>query len=185
MRNAATIFVCDDEEDVRDGICYMLQQKGFTVATYGSGPDLLQAVDSMTKPVRGVFVLDVDMAPMRGPEVHAQLINRGLGTRNPVIFLSGKGSIRLAADAVKIGALDFIEKQHSDDRLVELLHQALALEEQWQHRARRCAFLREMWESLTPQQRRVAIGAANGKPQKVIAADLSIGGSMVEKHLYP
>lgn len=184
MRNPVTIFVCDDEEGVREGICYMLKQKGFTVAPYGSGPELLQAIDTMAAPVRGVFVLDVNMELMRGPEVHAQLRSRGLGNKNPIIFLTGKGTIRLAADAVKLGALDFIEKdEHADSRLVELLHQALALEDQWQHKARRSDFLREMWESLSPQQRRVVIEAASGKPQRVIALDLSIGVRMVEDHL--
>ena len=184
MRTTPTIFVCDDDEELRIALHFMLKGKGFTVATYGSGPELLEAVDAMDKPVRGVFVLDVDMAPMRGPEVHAQLRARGFGDKNPIAFLTGKGSIRLAADAVKLGALDFIEKdEQANSRLVDLLHQALALEEQWQHKARRNAFLREMWESLTPQQRRVARKAASGTVQRVIAEEMNIGVRMVEVHL--
>jgi two-component system response regulator DctR len=184
MKNPVTVFVCDNDEDLRDGIRFMLQGKGFTVATYGSGPDLLQAVDAMTEPVRGVFVLDVHMEQaMDGPEVHAQLRSRGLGPKNPIIFLSGHGTIRIATDAVKLGALDFIEKPHADVRVVELLQRALTLEEQWQRNARRSDFLRDMWESLTPQQRLVATKAASGTVQRVIASDLSIGARMVEVHL--
>jgi len=141
----STVFLCDDDPDVRGALAFLLKQHGFSVSAHASGPDLLAAVDAQPAPVRGVFVLDVRMEPLSGPEVHEQLLARGLRQRNPVIFLSGHGDIPLAVAAMARGALDFVEKPYADSALVAQLQRALTLEEEWQGAARRCDFLRYMW----------------------------------------
>jgi two-component system response regulator DctR len=182
MNSNQTIYLCDDDEGVRSALSYLLKKHGFKVSAHGSGPELLAAVDAAPKPVRGLFVLDGRMEPMSGAVVHEQLRSRGLERRNPVIFLSGHGDIPAAVTAMERGALNFVEKPHTEEKLLPLIHQALELEEKWQSVARRNDFLRSMWDSLTPRQRQIALHKAEGELNKVTGDKLGIGERMVEEH---
>ncbi len=177
-----TVYLCDDDPAVRGALSFLLRQHGMAVSAHASGPELLQALEAVPAPVRGVFVLDLRMEPMGGEEVHQALIARGLQARNPVLFLSGHGSIPMAVASVQRGAVDFLEKPYTDDSLVERLERAFALEAQWQAEARRREFLVSLWEDVTPQQRRVALLVAAGDLNKVIAAKLEVSERMVEVH---
>lgn len=180
--NDQTIYLCDDDAGVRGALSFLLKQHGFAVVAYASGPDLLAAIDQNIAALRGVFVLDVRMEPMSGPVLHEQLLERGLGKKHPVIFLSGHGDIPVAVAAMAKGALNFVEKPYTDDMLLPMLHEALALEEQWHRAAVRRGFLLSMWESLAPQQRRIARSKSAGDLNKVIAAQLNIAERTVEEH---
>ncbi len=182
MSTQPIIYLCDDDEGVRNSLSFLLKQHGFSVRAFASGPDLLAAIAEVPAPLRGVFVLDVRMEPMAGPVVHDRLRELGFAARNPVIFLSGHGDIPAAVAAMAKGALNFVEKPATDDILIQQLREALLKEEEWQSRARRCAFLHSLWESLAPQQRRVAILVGEGNLNKVIAAKLEISDRMVEVH---
>ncbi len=177
-----TVYLCDDDPAVRGALTFLLRQHGMTVSAHASGPELLQALDAVPAPVRGVFVLDLRMEPMGGEEVHQALIARGLHARNPVLFLSGHGSIPMAVASVQRGAVDFLEKPYTDDSLIERLDRAFELEAQWQAEARRREFLVSLWEDVTPQQRRVALLVAAGDLNKVIASKLDVSERMVEVH---
>ena len=177
-----TVFLCDDDPGVRGALAFLLRQHGFDVRVHSSGPELLHALDAMADPPRGVFLLDVRMEPMSGPELHEQLIARGLKDRNPVIFLSGHGDVPLVVAAMSHGALTFLEKPFADDALVDMLDQALAREAAWQAQARRDDFLAALWRGLTPQQGRVAVLVAAGDLNKLIARKLAISERMVEVH---
>jgi two-component system, LuxR family, response regulator DctR len=177
-----TAFLCDDDPGVRGALAFLLRQHGIDVVAHASGPELLEAIDILAPPVRGVFLLDLRMEPMGGAEVHQALIARGLHARNPVIFLSGHGSIPAAMASVQRGAVDFLEKPYTDDTLIERLGRAFALEETWQAEARRREFLLSLWNDVTPQQRRVAVLVAAGDLNKVIAGKLQVSERMVEVH---
>ncbi len=182
MNQQPTIFLCDDDEDVRGGLSFLLRQSGFDVRAFASGEELLLAIDAAPKPLRAIFVLDLDMPPMDGDVVHDRLIERGYARRSPVIFLSGRGTIPRAVKAVNKGALDFVEKPYTNDALLPLLHQALALERHRGDDAKRSDFLRSMWDSLSAQQRKVALLVAAGDLNKIIAAKLDIVERTVEVH---
>ena len=182
MRSQPTIYLCDDDEGVRNSLSFLLKQHGFTVRAFASGPELLDAVDAVTPPLRGVFVLDVRMEPLPGPVVHDRLREKGYAARNPVIFLSGHGDISAAVAAMAKGALNFVEKPATDDKLIHQLREALVLEEEWQAKARRREFLHALWQSLAPQQKRVAVLVGEGNLNKVIAGKLHVSDRMVEVH---
>jgi two-component system response regulator DctR len=182
MNPKATIFLCDDEEDVRGGLTFLLRQADFDVRAFRSGPALLEAIEAEPKPLRAIFVLDLDMPPMDGDVVHDQLIDLGYTKRSPVIFLSGRGTITRAVQAVSKGALDFVEKPYTNETLLPMLRRALELEVGLHHKAKRCEFLQSMWDNLTPQQTKVAILVAEGHLNKVIASNLEISERMVEVH---
>ncbi|TFZ03477.1 response regulator transcription factor [Ramlibacter rhizophilus] len=178
----STVFLCDDDPGVRGALAFLLRQHGFQVQAHASGPELLAAIDTLAAPVRGVFLLDVRMEPMSGPELHEQLIARGLKERNPVIFLSGHADVPLVVAAMRRGAVTFLEKPYADEALVAQLHEALAREADWQAEGRRADFLAGLWQDLTPQQARVATLVAEGDANKTIARKLAISERMVEVH---
>jgi two-component system response regulator DctR len=182
MTALATIFLCDDDDEVRGGLSFLLHQSGFNVRAFASGADLLEAVTAESTTLRGIFVLDLDMPPMDGDVVHHQLIQKGYVQRCPVIFLSGRGTIARAVTAVNKGALDFLEKPYTSDTLLPLLAKAVALEEQWHADAKRSDFLKYMWRSLSVQQRKVALLVAAGDLNKSIATKLDIVERTVEVH---
>jgi two-component system response regulator DctR len=182
MNPPTTIYLCDDDEDVRGGLSFLLRQAELDVRAFGSGAALLEAIEAEPQPLRAIFVLDLDMPPMDGDEVHDQLIARGYAKCSPVIFLSGRGTITRAVQSVNKGALDFVEKPYTSGTLLPLLHRAAVLEDELHKQARRCDFLQEMWSSLTPQQAKVAVLVAEGHLNKVTGHLLGIGERMVEVH---
>jgi FixJ family two-component response regulator len=182
MSKQATIYLCDDEEDVRGGLTFLLRHSGFEVRAFAGGQELLDFIETAPQPLRAIYVLDLDMPPMDGDVVHDQLMIRGSTKCSPVIFLSGRGTIARAVSAVNKGALSFVEKPHTNDALLPLLHRAIALEKEWHEKEKRSVFLRFMWDSLSAQQRKVALLAADGALNKTIAKTLGVVDRTVEMH---
>lgn len=176
-----TVFVVDDEPEVRNAVAFALRQSGHTVRTFADGRELLSVVDALLPVLRAIFVLDVRMEPLSGPALHDALIARGLQKRTPVLFLSGQGDIPLAVAAMTKGGLDFVEKPHID-RLVAKMPAAVAKEAEWFDASRGAAFRLSLWKSLTPRQKCVALCVDAGKLNKVIAHELGITERMVEEH---
>jgi FixJ family two-component response regulator len=181
MRSKTTIYLCDDEDDVRGGLSFLLHQYDFDVRAFASGQELLDAIEAEPKPLRAIFVLDQYNPPMNGDVLHDHLITLGYTKRCPVIFLSGHGTIPRAVSAINKGALSYVEKPYTKDALFPLLDRALELEEQWHAQAKRSDFLRYMWNSLTAAQREVVVMSAEGESNRIIAAKLGIGERAVEE----
>ena len=176
-----TVYLVDDDADVRDALAFLLGSRGLNVLSFDSGPALLAALDARpATPPQGVFLLDIRMEPMSGTRLHEALIERRL--RNPVLFLSGHGDIPMVVDALKKGAFDFLEKPYSDNALADRVEQALAVDAamraQNAHAAERDARL----ASLTEREREVMQRVAAGKLNKVIADELLVSGRTVAVH---
>lgn len=178
--NEPAIHLVDDDAGVRAALTFLLQTHGLAVQAHADGPALLRTLDAQPAPPRGVFLLDVRMAPMGGTELHEELLRRRLD--NPVLFLTGHGDIPMAVAALRKGAFDFLEKPWVDGQLVEHLRHALAVEaashEQHAQSAQRAARL----ASLSPRERDVMRLIVAGKLNKVIADDLKISMRTVEIH---
>ena len=177
-----TIFLCDDDEGVRSSIAFLLRQHDLHVVTYASGPELLAALDASSRPLRGIFVLDVRMEPLSGLQVHEALIARGLASRMPVLFLTGHGDIPMAVGAMAKGAFSFVEKPYADDALVQLMARALELEVQWHGRMARHDALLHLVSSLSRQQVRLMPLVAAGELKKTIAWKMELSVRTVEEH---
>jgi two-component system response regulator DctR len=182
MTNAPTVYLCDDEEEVRKSLAFSLRQHELQVSAHASGPELLAAVDAAPKPLRGIFVLDEGMEPLTGSQVHAQLLARGLGHRNPVLFLSGRGTVPVAVEAMSKGAITFIVKDSTHGVIVPRILEALEQEALWFHRATRCQELTAMWQELPPQQKRIASWMEAGTFNKVTADKMDLSERTVEEH---
>jgi two-component system response regulator FixJ len=116
--NSAThfIYVIDDDREVRASIVFMLGAEGRATRPFGSGHEFLEALPELAP---GCILLDVRMAGMNGLEVLAELESRKIGW--PVIVMTGHGEDEIATEAIKLGALDFLEKPFMEGTLLSCL----------------------------------------------------------------
>ena len=165
--SAPTIFVVDDDDAVRDSLSDLIDSVGLEVATYPSAHDFLADYDNAR---RGCLVLDIRMPGMSGLELQERLNERG--STLPVVFITGHGDVPMAVEAMKRGAVDFIQKPFRDQELLDRIN--LALE---QNRRRRNVEevkqdIAKRISSLTRREREVMDMVIQGKANKVIAIDL-------------
>lgn len=174
------VYLVDDDAVVRDALAFLLASRGLDVRAYDSGPVLLAAMEAASRPVRGVFLLDIRMEPMSGLQLHEALLARQI--HNPVLFLSGHGDIPMVVEALKKGAFDFLEKPYSDNTLVDRIERAIAVEVATQVEDAQASERGARLASLTDREREVMQRVAAGKLNKVIADELSIAVRTVEVH---
>ena len=177
MSNKPTVFVVDDDQEVRESIRWLIESVDLAVETFGSGQEFLDAYDP-DKP--GCVVLDVRMPQTSGLELQKKLLACGLEI--PVIIVSAYGSVPVAVEAMKAGAVDFIEKPFSDQALLDRIHQAVAKDRDVRRRKAKRAEVAARVEELTSREREVMDMVVVGKATKRIAIDLGISPKTVEAH---
>jgi two-component system response regulator FixJ len=155
----------------------MLRTSGYLVKTYASGVEFLGVAKEA---VTGCILLDVRMPEMDGLEVQQALKERGVPM--PVIVMTGHGDVNLAVQAMKAGAVDFIEKPFEKSVLVSALEEGFARIEQAGRRHARAEEAKVRLEALTPREYDVLQGLVRGHPNKTIAYDLGISPRTVEIH---
>jgi two-component system, LuxR family, response regulator FixJ len=171
------VHVVDDDAAIRRSVAFMLKTSGHQVAIYESGNDLLKQSDDLEQ---GCILLDIRMPGMDGLEVQQALQDKGVSL--PVIIMTGHGDVALAVKAMKAGAVDFIEKPFQKDALLASLEEGyrrLSRKEATHDRMRDAAV---RLHALTPRERDVLDGLAQGLPNKTIAYDLGISPRTVEIH---
>lgn len=173
----AVLFVVDDDAAMRRSLAYLFDSAGWRVATFESAHDFLDRYDGH---VPGCLVLDVRMPLMSGLELQQTLKDHGI--RLPIIFLTGHGDLAMAVRAMKTGACDFIEKPCKDQVLLDAVTRAV------QHSIEECRISTQTrtaqtaLATLTARERQVAELMAAGKPNKIIARELSISDKTVQVH---
>lgn len=175
--SSASVHLVDDDESHLRAVARMLSALGFPVRTYASGASLLAGVDGDT---RGCVVADLDMPELDGLQLQVLLARRGI--LMPVVFLSGRGDIPHTVQAMREGAVDFIEKHAPGDRLVAAIRRAL--ERDVAESAERCrqGELARRFASLTPRELEVLAAVIDGLLNKQIAAKLGICERTVKMH---
>ncbi|HET9459201.1 MAG TPA: response regulator FixJ [Sphingomicrobium sp.] len=177
MTDERLIHLVDDDEAIRRSAGFMLKTSGFRVETYESGMELLKDAARLEP---GCILLDIRMPGMDGLEVQQALKDKGVSL--PVIIMTGHGDVSLAVQAMKAGAIDFIEKPFEKALLMSAVEQAfdrLSRAETQRDRAEDAAV---RLQSLTLREREVLDGLAKGLPNKTIAYDLGISARTVEIH---
>ena len=171
------VHLVDDDEEIRRSIGFMLKTSGYRVRTHESGVELLKVTTGLES---GCILLDIRMPGLDGLEVQRALSAKGLGL--PVIIMTGHGDVGLAVQAMKAGAVDFIEKPFEKAVLLsaiehgfERIRRSAAVGERAGHAATRL-------KALTGREREVLDGLAQGMPNKTIAYDLGISPRTVEIH---
>src|SRR2546423_9356128 len=124
MPPSAKVYVIDDDPAMRDSLDFLLGSAGFSVRLFDSAQAFLNELANLEP---GCVVTDIRMPGIDGMELLRQL-NSG-GRKLPVIVMTGHGDVPLAVEAMKLGALDFLEKPFEDDRLIGMIETALAQNE--------------------------------------------------------
>jgi two-component system response regulator FixJ len=172
-----TVFIVDDDESVRDSVGLLLESVNLPSLGFSSAAEFLSAFDP-DQP--GCIVLDLRMPGMSGIELQSRL--RAMGSRTPIVFVTAHGDVPTAVEAVKAGAVDFIQKPFQDQKLLDMVHEALARDAKARARQREAAAIESRLDSLTPREREVMALVAKGKRNKAIARELGISQRTVEVH---
>jgi two-component system response regulator FixJ len=171
-----TVHIVDDEEAVRKSLAFLLTMSGFTVRVHDSATAFLTAAPSIRN---GCLVTDLRMPDLSGVELLRRL--RDIGAAMPSIVITGHGDVPMAVDAMKAGALDFIEKPFEEDVLIDAIKRAaaeLARTNGGEDVSAICTRLNQ----LSEREREVLAGVVAGLANKTIAYDLTISPRTVEVH---
>src|SRR4029077_10990449 len=114
-------YIVDDDEAVRDSLSLLLVTRGYTVRAFASAPEFLSAAPSLRP---GCLIADIRMPEMDGLELQQRLIDEALPF--PLIVITGHGDVPLAVRAMKVGAIDFIEKPFPAETIIKSAAAALA-----------------------------------------------------------
>lgn len=175
MNDKTVIHVIDDDAAMRDSLAFLLDVNGFKPQVYESADAFLKRT---SLDVAKCIVSDIRMPGMTGVQLVRKL--KGDGSACPVILITGHGDVALAVEAMKAGAVDFIEKPFDDEALLGAIRSALeaGATEPGGSSIRTEAEAR--LADLSPRERDVLQGLVAGKINKVIAHDLSISPRTVE-----
>jgi two-component system response regulator FixJ len=171
------VHLVDDDGAIRRSAGFMLKTSGYQVRSYESGVDLLKNPGDLS---HGCILLDIRMPGMDGLEVQQALRDKGVTL--PVIIMTGHGDVTLAVRAMKAGAIDFIEKPFEKATLLGAIEQGVKRlrDVEKGHDLAKDATVR--LGALTPRERDVLGGLAQGLPNKTIAYGLGISPRTVEIH---
>lgn len=169
---APTVFVVDDDDDVRESLEDLLKSAGVNVRAFSHGEALIDAFEGGTLRGPACIVLDVRLRGASGLMVQQGLSLRGIA--HPVIFLTGHGDIVMTVKAMKAGALNFLAKPVRDQELLEAIAEAVELDRARISDATATRDINERWLELTPRQRQVMRFVACGVPNCEIAQELGV-----------
>lgn len=176
MSTADTVVhIVDDEEVVRNSLAFLLSSAGFAVRVHESATAFLQLAANIRN---GCLITDLRMPDMDGVELLRRL--RDADALLPAIVITGHGDVQMAVEAMKSGALDFIEKPFSDEVLLASIARAVdnaALRHQNEAQQEQT---RQRLGSLSERERQVLRGVVAGQPNKTIALELGISPRTVE-----
>lgn len=170
------ILIVDDDADVRDSLCALLQSAGFAVRDFASARALLDE-ENLTG---ACLIADIRMPDIDGLTMQEELTKRG--SVLPVIIVTGHGDVPLAVRAMKAGAVDFIEKPYDDEDLLASVRRAIDTARLVPRLPEVEAASIELIEGLTPRERDVLEHVIAGRPNKLIAFELGISPRTVEIH---
>jgi FixJ family two-component response regulator len=172
-----TVFIVDDDHAVRRFLCGLIVSIDVPVESYASARDFL---DSYEPGRAGCLLLDIRMPGMSGLELQQELDRRAIDL--PVIILTGHGNVQVAVNAMKAGAVDFIEKPFNNELLLDRVQRALSEGVKAREARLGQEAIRDRMARLTPRERQVLERVIAGDTNKGVARRLGISEKTVELH---
>jgi len=175
MAHRGKVYVIDDDEAMRDSLEFLLGASDFDVTLFESAQHFLDALPGVDF---GCVVSDIRMPGIDGIELLKRLkADRGM---LPVLIMTGHGDVPLAVEAMKLGAVDFLEKPFEDDRLIGMIDIALKQAESGARSEAAALDIAARIESLSPRERQVMGGLVAGLSNKMIAREYDISPRTIE-----
>lgn len=175
--NKPTVYVVDDHAAVRDALLTLLESVGIYALGFDSGERFL---DQLNPEQIGCAVLDVRLPGIGGLALARQM--RVRQSELPVVFVSAHGDIRLAVEAMRLGAADFIEKPFRDQDVIDSVQRCIDLDCERHDRLRNLHAVRDRLYTLTDREQRVLESIVRGEQNKGIAAALNVSTRTIESH---
>jgi two-component system, LuxR family, response regulator FixJ len=174
------VHIVDDDEAVRRSLAMLLRSTGYAAATYASAEEVLDVTRAPGGLAPGCLLVDVRMQGMDGISLIAALRKQGLAL--PMVVVTGHADVPLAVRAMRAGALDFVEKPYSEERILEAVGVALRSLEVTDQRRVLELHSQARVAALTPREGEVLAALVAGKANKVIGFELGISPRTVEVH---
>ncbi len=171
------VFIVDDDDAVRDSLGFLMKSIGIESRGFTSAIDFLEFYDEK---VAGCLVLDIRMPGMSGLELQDRL--NEMNAILPIIFITGHGDVPMAVEALKKGAVDFIQKPFRDQDLIDRINHALEQDHDSRNMMTERRHILDRIDGLTSREKEVMNLVVQGKPNKIIAADLNVSQRTVEIH---
>src|SRR5438034_10113240 len=175
MAHRGNVYVIDDDAAMRDSLDFLLGSADFHVTLFESAHHFLDAVSSIDF---GCVVSDVRMPGIDGIELLKRL--KASHSAFPVVIMTGHGDVPLAVEAMKLGAVDFLEKPFEDDRLIGMIDTALRRAESGARSEAVTLDIAARIANLSPRERQVMDGLIAGLSNKLIAREYDISTRTIE-----
>jgi two-component system response regulator FixJ len=175
MAPRGKVYVIDDDEAMRDSLGFLLGSAEFDVTLFESAQHFLDALPGVDF---GCVVSDVRMPGIDGIELLKQL--KASSNPYPVLIMTGHGDVPLAVNAMKLGAVDFLEKPFEDDRLISMIDVALKQAGSGARTEAATADIAARIASLSPRERQIMEGLVAGLSNKLIAREYNISPRTIE-----
>jgi len=172
-----TVFVVDDDDDVRASIAELLRSAGLKAESFATAQEFLGRVGS-DRP--SCLVLDYQLPGMDGLDVQRELTRSG--DPMPIIFITGHGDIPTTVKAMKSGAVEFLTKPFDDAQLLGAIRQARARDQVARQEQRELSGLKDRYATLTPREREVMALVVSGMLNKQAAAELGTSEITIKIH---
>lgn len=177
LRGAPTAYVVDDDESIRALWRWLMESNDIAVQTFANAASFIAAYRGGDP---GCLVLDLRLPGMSGLELQAYLRERGIEI--PIVFVTGHGDVPTAVSALKQGAVDFIQKPFGYREVLAVIRKAFERDAELRGRRARSTQISTRYASLSEREREVMTRVADGKLNKIIAAELGISVKTVEFH---
>lgn len=169
------VHIVDDDAALRDSLAWLLESHDMAIEEYRSADEFLRAYRPHP---RACLLLDVRMPGMTGLELQDRLLQKGIDV--PTVFITAHGDVPMAVEAIRKGALDFLEKPFDEEQLLAAIRRAAQGREPTPRKAD-AAFLQRL-ATLGAREREILDLVVTGKLNKIIAIELGISIKTVERH---
>ena len=172
-----TTYVVDDDESIRTLWRWLMESNGIAVRTFATAAEFIESYRSGDA---GCLVLDLKLPGMSGLELQEYLHGRDIEI--PIVFVTGHGDVPAAVSALKGGAVDFIQKPFSYKDVLLVIEKAFESDAKIREKRMRQSRIAGRLATLTEREQEVLQRVIEGKPNKIIAAELDISMKTVEFH---
>jgi FixJ family two-component response regulator len=174
---APTVFVVDDDEDVRLSIVELVRSAGLRAEAFATAQEFLRRERGEGP---SCLVLDLQLPGTDGLDVQRELASSG--DLMPIIFVTGHGDIPTTVRAMKSGAVEFLTKPYDDEHLLDVIHQALERDQVARQQQHELSRLQDRYATLTPREREVMALVVSGMLNKQVAAELGTREITIKVH---